>query len=122
MDMHEDRNHIVIYNNGEKKIIDSHVHYLAPKAYRWDFVTRFVSGFTEEMLLIANLIFQVEYHFSMQLNTFLEAGGLSPADHVIQALHRLKNKFLKKEALSVALKKLFTLIEGSRLLPDLHMT
>ena len=60
-------------------------------------VTRLVLGFTEEMLLIADLMYKVEYFLTRRLNTILEAEGLGPVDHVMKALNRLKNKLINKK-------------------------
>ena len=105
----------MIYH-GEKNIVDSNVPQLAKRASQWDSGTRLVPGFTEEMLLIADLMYKVEYFLTRRLNTILEAEGLGPVDHVMQALNRLKNEFIIKKnnkALRGALQRFFKSIGGN---------
>ena len=81
-----------------------------------DVVTRLVPGFMEEMLLIGNLMYKVEYLLTRRLNTILEAKGLGPVDHVMQALNQLKNKFINKKenkALRGVLQRFFKSIGGN---------
>ena len=73
MDAQKERNHIVVYDNGQEKVVDSQVLELAQKANCWDSVTQLVPGFTKEMLLIADLMYCVEYLLTLQLNSILEA-------------------------------------------------
>lgn len=119
-DVLEDRDHIVVYNHGMNKISDSDVPELAKKASQWDSVTQFVPGFTAEMLVVADMMYRVEYFLTKRLNTYLEAEGLAAVDHAMQAVNRskMKDKFLhknEKKALKVALKNFFTAIGGNNI-------
>ncbi|KAG0586985.1 hypothetical protein KC19_2G132700 [Ceratodon purpureus] len=99
-----------------KKIADSVVPELSKKASQLGFVSQFVPGFTSEMLVVANLMYRVEYFLTNRLNSHLEAEGLGHVDHVMEAVNRSKNKFLlenEKKALKVALKNFFTAIGGN---------
>ena len=111
----EDRNHVVI-DHREKKIKDSDVPQFAKRAAQWDSVTRLVPEFSETMLLMADLMYKVEYGMIAELNKILEAGGLHRVQHVMQAIDQLNNKFLnvkESKALRGALQMFFKSVGGT---------
>ena len=111
----EDRNHIVIYHR-EKKMKDSDIHQVLELASHWTSVTQSVPNFSEGMLVIADLMYKVETAMTIVLNDLLGAEGLHPVKHVMQAINRLNNAFLKvkeSEALRRALHRFFKSIGGT---------
>ena len=109
-DVKTDRDHVLVYH-GQNTVADSDVPGLVNKAVRWDSITRSVPGFSEEMLIIADLMYNADYTLTRKLNRYLVEEGVGRVDHVSQAINRSENQFIRKkekQALLKALQRFFS--------------
>jgi hypothetical protein len=97
-DVSKEKDHIVVYNHGVKKIADFTVPELSKKTAQWDHITQSAPCFSSKMLIVADLMYRVEYHLTNRLNSFMEVEGLAPVDHVMQVVNRnkVKDKYIHK--------------------------
>ena len=73
-------------------------------------LNKLVHEFTQEMLLIAELVNNIDPYMVEKLNRILEENGLEKVEHVLHAIYRLGDTFKTKQEIEktdMALKKCF---------------
>ena len=78
-------------------------------------VAELVPGFTQEMLFIVDLMYQIDSYLVEKLNSILKANGLEQVDHDLHAIYRLDDKYKtmeEKEETDMAVKRCFMDVGG----------